>query len=689
MTNISKYVQLNDFLLLEYEFNKDGSTTSLTTPKVVTTTLGTKEFFEGNAALGGTNNILPLTSMPVNANRTNWFLDASDYATSYPIYWDSSVSISTTQYPYDKVKVHIVSGYNFDDIAGFLLQIRAARNIPEIDKIVLSGTSGTANILCNGITMLATFDGSLGNTGINFVVDSSLAFSSVDAFISLDASNNIIFTSQKGVPFIQSPKIINVTGNLFGTVYRTQIASTMFVDRDLANFTYAKQPQTFGNTVVKFSPNTLFLGNRFYDKYVEFAIPSIQELGGDTTTNLGQTLDIAGLSDVYVTYSSINEVDLTTKQFVLDEQINVQLPVTSVADNFNCFIAESTNGDYIEYYATWNGDIIGDWIGDIESGRIKLYTSNNPNDNYQEFTDTYGTGSRKWVIIHEISVYEQLGGGTSLLTQKFSFTQDGQFSQPNFFRPILQNADIDSTYTIQYTCRLTNRMDGTQIIRKASFASSDPKKYGLWFTRLTVENLIPYKVFNRLEAEAPNIKGAGGPEKIKYVKVFYDTTTVVMNYANEIFPQGTGPLFLKSFDSVYKFKFEKIDVNGDRVNVDLSGAFNYAIQFKLDDNNKIEVGPTYSTNMNTTLGEIEFKLTEDQLSTLKKQTNNNYSIIVKNPNGTSYTFYEGTFYDISNEEAVITQYQNMYTVTDLQAKNAELQAEVQKLTDELATHKAT
>jgi CDP-glycerol glycerophosphotransferase (TagB/SpsB family) len=232
-------------------------------------------------------------------------------------------------------------------------------------------------------------------------------------------------------------------------------------------------------------------------------------------------------------------------------------------------------------------------------------------------------------------------------------------------------------------------MDGTQIIRKASFASQDPKKYGLWFTRLTVENLIPYKVFNRVEAEVPNIKSGSGNEKVKYVKVFYDTTTVVMNYANEIFPQGTGPLFLKSFDSVYKFKFEKIDVNGDRVNVDLSGAFNYAIQFKLDDNNKIEVGPTYSTNMNTTIGEIEFKLTEDQLTTLKKQTNNNYSIIVKNPNGTSYTFYEGTFYDISNEEAVITQYQNMYTVTDLQAKNAELQAEVQKLTDELATLKAT
>jgi cell division protein FtsB len=230
-------------------------------------------------------------------------------------------------------------------------------------------------------------------------------------------------------------------------------------------------------------------------------------------------------------------------------------------------------------------------------------------------------------------------------------------------------------------------MDGTQIIRKASFASADPKKYGLRFTRLTVENLIPYKVFNRIEAEKANINMGSGIEKTKYVKVFFDTTTVVMNAFNEVFPSGTGPLFLKSNDSVYKFKFEKIDTNGDRVNVDLSGAYDYALSFKLDDNTKIQVGPTYSTNMNTTIGEIEFKLTEDQTTIIKKQINNNFEIIVKNPNGTSYVFYTGTFYDITNESQVIAQYQNMYTVTDLQSENAALQAEVQKLTDELAAIK--
>ena len=584
--NISKYIQLNDFILCEYEFNKDGVETNLTSPRLVNTNLGYKYFYESDGALGVTNNILPLNSVPINVERTNWFLDSSSYTTTYPLYWDSSILITTPKYTCDTIKIHIVSGYNFDDIGGFLLQVRA-----------------------------------------------------------LDTSSYLL---------------------------------------DLANFTYAKQNQTLGNNVIKFSPNTLFLGNRFYDKYVELKIPSIQNLGGATSKNIESVLSIASLSDVYLTYSSID--DIVDDTYVIKEIVNVQLPVTSVADNFNCFIAESTAGDFIEYYATWTNLIIGNYIGDIESGRIRLYTSNNPNDNYEQFTDIYGIDARKWVLIHEISVYEHLAGmeSTSLLTQKFSFTQDGNFSSPNYFRPIIQNADIDTSYTIQYVCRLMNRMDGTQIIRKASFSSTDPKKYGLYFTRLNVDNLIPYKVFNRVESEKPNIVMNSNLEKIKYVKVFFDTTSVVLNAFNEVFPQGTGPLFLKSFDSVYKFKFERIDTNGDRVNIDLSGAYNYALLFKLDDNSKIEVGPTYSSNMNTTIGELEFKLNEDQLNKLQIQVNNNYSLIVKNPNGTSYTFYEGVFYKLSDEQAVISNYQSMYTVTDLQAKNANLQAQINKLNEELS-----
>jgi hypothetical protein len=580
INNISKYVQLNDFLLLEYEFNRDSLRTALNTPTVAQTSLGGTYFFEGNGALGVTNNVLTLNSVPLDDNRSSWYIDTSVPYVTYPAYWDASTQASTTTYPVDTVKVHIVSGYNFDDVAGFLLQIRA------------------------------------------------------------DGSNGLV---------------------------------------DLANFSYIKQSDILNGGVIQFASNTLFLGNRFYDKYIEFEIPSVQALGNQTLgEQLELLLDVTQLSDVYLTYSTI--FSIVNDNYVLDEKINVQLPVTSVADQFNCFIAESTEGDYIEYYATWDNLIIGNYMGDIESGRIKLYTSNNPNDNYQSFTDAYGTGAAKWVLIHEISVYEHIPGGTSLLTQKYSFTQDTNFSVPNYFRPILTNSDIDSSYSIQYTCRLNNRMDGTQIIRKASFSSTDPKKYGIKFDRLNVDNLLPYKVFNRIESEAATTINNVSNETIKYVKVFFDTVNVTVNEFNEVFPAGTAPLFLKPLDSTYKFKFEQIDSQGNSSNVDLSGVFNYVLSFKLDDNSKIEISPTFSTNMNTTLGELEFMISEDQSATLKKQSNNQFSIMVKNPNGSSSTLYPGVYYDIANQTAVLANYQNLFNVTALQTEIANLQAQVNTLT---------
>jgi hypothetical protein len=592
-TNLNKYVQLNDFLLLEYEFNKSGADTSLGNASIssiiATNLFGNLQYFnEGIPAQGVTNNTLILNSEPTNAARSSWYFNPQD-TSGYGFYFDSSVAISVPKYPLDTVRVHIVSGYNFDDITGFLLQIQAQ----------------------------------------------------------------------------------DVSGNLV----------------DLSNFTWAKQVQG-NNDVLKFSSNTLLLGNRFYDKYVEFMVPSVQNLGGDIGTLLGQTLNIKTLSDVFITYSTIPEMNVDT--YIISEAISLQLPVSSPADDFNCLIAESTGGDYIEFYATFRDLIIGEYMGEIESGRIPLYTSSNPNDNYQDFSEQYGAGSPKWVLMHELYVYEHIGLTTSLLTQKYVFTQEDNFMVPNSFRPVLKNADIDSSYTIKYVCRLMNRMDGTQIIRVASFSSQNPKKYGLYFSRINVDNYIPYKVFNRLGAEAsPNLGGAGA-QRTKFVKVYYDSVDVMLNMNNEVLPQGTGPLFLKQSDGVYLFKFNKVntDSGNQSVNVDLSGAYNYALVFVLDDQTKIEIGPTFSLNMNVTLGQLEFKILQSQAQTLLSQTGNSYSIVVKNPDGTQYTFYEGVYYSYKDFNQVVTQFQSLFDVTSLNTQIATLQAENQKLSDENAALKA-
>lgn len=611
LQNISKYVQLNDFLLLEYEFNRDGAKLDISNmgATVATTTVGSKQYYNNNSvyALGETNNILELNAVATDSLRSNWF-NNYDYTSQYAQWFDSSLNVTTTSYEHDTVRVHVISGYNFDDVNGFLLQVRAEDSSTGLVKVDL----------------------------VNFLYDKM-------AVIGLDAQSDVIH----------------------------------------------------------FASQALYLGNRFYDKYIEFKIPSVYALGNDTAggwdTSLGQLLDVKQLSDVHIIYSSVPVVQQnnTTKNnvFNLPEQIKVDLPVTSSADRFNLFIAESQVGDFIEYYATWDDTIIGQYMGDIESGRIPLYTSNNPNDNYEEFTEQYGTDSPKWVIIHEIYVYEHFGN-SSILNQSLTFTQNNNFSLPNYFRPVLRNSDIDSSFTIQYICRLTNRMDGTQIIRRGSFTSTDPKKYGLKFGRINVDNILPYKVFNKIEAEKPNILQGSGVSKTKYVKIFYDTTTIVMNEKNTIYEQGTGNMYIKNSDSVYKFKFEKINEAADqRENVDLSGAYTYALLFNLDDDSEIEVPLTYSTNMNTALGELEFKITAEQASRLLNQSLRTFYIIVKNPNGSKYTFYEGIFASLSakqQEQTTQTNYQQQISdlnkqLTSLKSTNSDLEDALQKAGVQLKT----
>lgn len=579
-TNLSKYVQLNDFLLLEYEFNNDQVETDLTgiTSVVAKNILGFNQYFNSSNAIGVTNNTLSLNSLPLDSKKTRWYINPDD-TSAYWARFDSSTSISGN-YQMDEVRVHIVSGYNFDDIAGFLLQISAEAS-----------------------------DGSYAN---------------------------------------------------------------------LSNFTWINQ--VLGGGVIRFSSNALLLGNRFYDKYIQLRIPSVRQLGSDSLSPIGQALGIEQNSDVFISYSTI--ADIEVDEYMLSDLISVQLPISSLADSFNCFIAESTIGDFIEFYATWNDIIIGESMGDIESGRIKLFTSNS--NNFQDFADTYGAGAPKWVLMHEIQVFEHIPGGTSLLTQKYVFTQEDGFNSPNYFRPIIRNSDIVSSFSIIYICRLMNRMDGTQIIRRASFSSTNPKKYGFRFNRINVDNYIPYRIFNRIEGEASQPMIPVGAPQNRFVRVYYETTGVVLNQDNEVFPQGTGPLFIKNGTGVYVFKFERISRNSERENADLSGIFNYILLFMLDSGDRIEIAYTPSQNTNTVRGELEFTISDSQSEILRAQKRNSYSIVVQNPDRSKYTFYEGLYYSYSDKDEVIEEFNGSLNENQLQQRITSLEDQVSRLQEENA-----
>lgn len=555
MQNISKYIQINDYILLEYQFTKEDETYNVKDlgALLIETNLGFKQYIEQKNNYITNNNFI-YNSLPENIQKSEWFYSFITQSYINKINIDNSIILSGN-IKFDVIKLHILSGYQFEDIDGFIVQINA------------------------------------------------------------ESKNNELIT--------------------------------------LSNFTWNKYLKDQFNKSLFFSKNTLFLGSKTYDKYVEFKIPSIYELGKSTSsedeTNIIKALNIKSLDDIKLSFSTIPANSLIVNKdntYVLNNTVSLQFPTVSVADNFNCVIFESTNGDYIEYYATWNDYIIGNVMNDIETNKISLYTSNTPNDNYLEFEELWGD-ARKWVLIHDIEVREFIIGGSSVVTQRLSFTQDDNFNYPNLYRPIIINSDA-SSYNITYTCRLINRLDGSQIIRKSSFSSNEPRKYAKIIKRLNTNNLINYAIFNKNETTETSIITPTQTQKVKYVKVYYDATNIVLDSDGYEYTQGTGPLYLKRGGGYYKFNFYNLK-DDEKFPIDLSGMYGYRLCATLSNGEKITVDSSNSTNMNTTLGQLEFKLSDSQVESMLNSSSNDYTIQLKNVDDTFYTFYQGKFYDIKNK----------------------------------------
>ena len=87
----------------------------------------------------------------------------------------------------------------------------------EIDKITLTGTSGTAQVSCAGATATATFDTSLSTTASNFANDpTTIATFAAEGVTLSSEGNKIVFTSELEVAFVPGASISNIAGNLNG-----------------------------------------------------------------------------------------------------------------------------------------------------------------------------------------------------------------------------------------------------------------------------------------------------------------------------------------------------------------------------------------------------------------------------------------------------------------------------------------
>lgn len=388
-----------------------------------------------------------------------------------------------------------------------------------------------------------------------------------------------------------------------------------------------------------FNPKPLKLAELIYDKYVEFLIPSQdfiltqQEASPGSTTTFSYYITngeyLANQKTIYCEYKDIRSIISEEGLIFFNTEETVRFAFNSV-DKFDLLVAkiqQSEDGDFFEYYAQWDGNLIEDFIFQLNS-----------------------VAGNNFFIIHELRVIEQVGE-TFTETDNFTSIQTSEYDRIRRFRPILQLANNAVSFSIEYTVRLYNSVDGRSIFKVSSLTSTEVNRYGEKTTMLNVGNVLqPIKVFNKVSGR-PQFSIQDNLVKLTNTKIlttYLNNANIVVSSDSDIDNSVDGlTIRITPFDNLFKFNLRKRDNPDDEdslVAIDLDTASKYFMVFLKDDDSKLFIPEFKSPNFNKGTGEIAFKLNKQQSQAISHITRNDvFYVITRNPDGIETVIFSANF----------------------------------------------
>lgn len=405
------------------------------------------------------------------------------------------------------------------------------------------------------------------------------------------------------------------------------------------------------------------IGERHYDKYIQFKVPSLSyineqfyNLSTFENKQLGYYLTSDGKgfkneSMIYIDF--LQFTNYTEENGILSffSETITSTTIFSIDKNslISAVVQESDEGDYFEYFATYDGAFIEDYLAELNSM------------------------GNDYVIINELEVYENYGTLTRKKVYEMSFFQDDNFDTPNLYRPII--SDNAYSFYIDYVLRLVNRVTNVQIIKTASLLCDVTlaRKYGRNLSVINVkEASAPIKIFNRIAQslyESPlnsitsTLPMASTPtvEVLRFLNSYNVSVSIsnsvvssqdiltngVFTDDNLIFGNGKGLLYLSNFDNYVRFNFFKEVSSNVNEPLTLTSFFSNTgntesimLVFYNDVNAKKYILPIYDTITDNT---IVFNISFMDSQTISKFKNKNFNIVYKNSKGTEMSLYEGKF----------------------------------------------
>jgi hypothetical protein len=401
------------------------------------------------------------------------------------------------------------------------------------------------------------------------------------------------------------------------------------------------------------NPEPFILSETLYSKFIELKIPSIKDLDTDFadlffgTSGSGNEIDPTAQYEVSFklidSYKNLGGFDFIETA----EETNFSLAIEDEFIDISASITESSEGDYFEMVGLYNGS----------AAAFNNYITNRIN-----------TSSDDISVSHDISVFEQIGL-SFIKTFQITFTQTQDFDEPITFRPIIKNAGTAVSFTINYTLRVYNETDNTQIVKNSSLNSLNstnnwsPTKFGKKLKNIVLKNSnIETKVYNKLPmmnlaiAAEKNMNLNSIQSQIKFVQNFTERINIVTSIssvninadtaletsASTFLGEGLAEISISPVDTFIKFKIAKND-NGDLNSINLQSSETLYLMFNDGIGKSVKFANIKEyKGIDASMGEILFKIDQGNANIVRGFINKKFYITLYN--GSNETMlYSGKF----------------------------------------------
>ena len=422
--------------------------------------------------------------------------------------------------------------------------------------------------------------------------------------------------------------------------------------------------------MVKYVMDPIIIGANIYDRYIEIKIPCLADVWINTddssigTPGINEILEIRENAPLHISMSSVEDGDFEIYEVRTDEldvpsmikrgyiddykqnrnvncdfyqssSLKGAIPTdTLTSDRLGVYIAENNELNCLEFCMTWlttagksyplDFDTVAQFNHGIflyDRSLIKEYSEYEIDDDYN-VNDSISMNN--WVVMHSLRL-SYCDGENVIYEENYNMSQTFErMDAPTMFyyRPMFIDTGIAEHTThinVDYNTRFMNIRDMVQFVNSGSLSiTNNLNRFFINTVHTDYSDLVPFKIYNKIIENKHEVKKSVNiVPKVKYVKVFYDSTDIVLEGNSGTYYSSDNVIV--QFSQVpknYKFVLKNRQSDGAYDYMDLTDGY-YKLYARDHGGNDIVIEPTYSSNMNMLLGELEFTLTKSIIESLR------------------------------------------------------------------------